>query len=248
MHEKPFELIEKRLRELAGRDGRYRYAGFFSEQELALFESLRRREGWDASSFGGYPDAERRMVRFGSEEALGYEEPWPIACVLVTPAAGRFSEQLEHRHVIGALMSLGIGRHVLGDLKFRDNRCYVFCRQEMAQTLCGLISVAHTPVRVTVLEEDAELPRTEYVRERVNVASLRIDTLAAHLCNLSRTRITEAIAAQQVLLAGEICLDPSRCVKEGDTFSVRGYGKWRLIGVSGVSKKGRLYAEADRFR
>ena len=31
MHEKPFELIEKRLRELAGRDGRYRYAGFFSE-------------------------------------------------------------------------------------------------------------------------------------------------------------------------------------------------------------------------
>ena len=46
---------------------------------------------------------------------------------------------------------------------------------------------------------------------------------------------------------GRVQTDPSRKLKEGDVFSVRGQGKFRYNGERGVSKKGKPILEIDRY-
>ncbi len=242
------ELFIRRLRELSGRGGGYRYLGFLDEAQGALTQAMARSGSLrDLSLWGGYPGAERLMARFGSPGDLGYEEPWPIARLILRPAAGRFSEELAHRDVLGALMSLGIEREVLGDQVFSGGVWHVFCREEMAPHLATLSSVRNTPVRISRAEEGLPEPVRQTETLRVNVPSPRADAVVAHLAGLSRGKAAEMFPRQLIKVNALVCEDPSRLLKEGDVFSVRGVGKFRCGGVAGTSKKGRLYLEVFRF-
>ncbi len=241
-------LLIRRLTEKSARGGRYQYLGFLDEHGLGLCASMARGGLLrDVHDFGGYPDAQRRMVRFGSPESLGYDEPWPIAHLLLTPRSRVFGEELNHRDVLGALMSLGIERDVLGDLVREEENWHLFCREEMAPALCGLTQVRRTAVRVCEAPADAAVPgpRTEPVR--INVPSARLDAAVAHLLNLSRTRAQELFREERVFVNGMPCTDGSAALKERDLISVRGWGKARYLGQSGMSKKGRIYLEFERF-
>lgn len=242
------ELFLRRVRDAAGRGGRYRYLGFLNEAEASLCRAMAVSGSVrDMCLFGGYPDAQRCLARFGSPEELGYEEPWPIARLILRPAAGRFNEDLTHRDVLGALMNMGIERDVLGDLVCSDGAWHIFCREEMAPHLTGLAKVRNTPVRVEPATEDMSLPVPRTERVKINASSPRADTVAAHLCGLSRGKALELFRRQMVFVNGLTCEDASRSLKEGDVISLRGHGKYRYIGVSGASKKGRLYLELDRY-
>ena len=239
-------LLKKRLRELsdrAERTGMCFYLGFLSAPELSVALDLSRSGVLrDMESFGGFPDAERRMVRFG-----GGEEDWPIACVEIAPKSEKFAGQMDHRDVLGALMNLGIEREVLGDQRRDGARWLLFVRQEMAGALTQLTQVRQTPVRCRVLDRAETLPPQEMKRETVLAASERADVLVAELCRLSRSGASELFRREKVFVNGRICPDPGTRLKEGDVFSVRGYGKFVLRGQSGTSKKGRLYLTVDRY-
>lgn len=243
------ELLIRRARELDGRGGRYRYLGFLTESEAALLEAMHRSGNLtDLALWGGYEDAVRVLARFGSAEDLGYEEPWPIARLILKSTAGRFSTPIGHRDVLGALMSLGIERDVLGDQVYFDGMWHLFCRQEMAPHVMTLTMVAACPVRVEEAPEGLALPRAQTERVRVNVPSLRADAVVAALTNMARGRAQEHFRRQEVRINGLVEENGSRFLKEGDTVSVKGFGKWRCLGVVGESKKGRQFLEADRFK
>ena len=63
--------------------------------------------------FGGTENCERLMIRFGSEELFGYEEPFPICCLLAEPLIEKFADNFTHRDFLGAIMNLGIERDVM---------------------------------------------------------------------------------------------------------------------------------------
>ena len=239
-------LFKKRLTELSARadkTGLCFYLGFLSAPEVSLALDMERSGTLkNLETFGGYPDAERRMARFGPGE-----EPWPIACVEIAPRSVKFAGEMDHRDVLGALMSLGIERDVLGDLRRDGARWLCFARREMAEALTGLSEVRRTPVRCRLLERADELPPQEMKKETVLVPSERADAILAELCGLSRAAAAELFRREKVFVNGRICPDPSARLKEGDVFSARGFGKFVLRGQSGVSKKGRLYLTVDRY-
>ena len=239
-------LFRKRLAELsarADRTGMCFYLGFLSAPELSLALDMERAGILkNMESFGGCPDAERRMVRFGPEDG-----PWPIACVEIAPRSVKFAGETDHRDVLGALMSLGIERDVLGDLRRVGPRWLCFARQEMAPALTELREVRRTPVRCRILDRTEPLPPQEMKKETVLVSSERADAIIAELCSLSRSAAAELFRREKVFINGRICPDPSSRLKEGDVFSVRGFGKFVMRTQSGVSKKGRLYLTVDRY-
>ncbi|MBQ8137007.1 MAG: hypothetical protein IJ174_06200, partial [Clostridia bacterium] len=238
---KQWEKTEER----AVMSGRVLYGGFYSETEMGAFDQLQR-EGrlQSAAAFGGYEGADRCMLRFGDADE---DAAWPIACVLIAPRSAKYAEAWSHRDVLGALMSLGVERDVLGDLRLAGGQCYAFCRAEMAEHVMTLDSVRKTSVACSLIEDAKDIPRPEKQLERVAAASERIDALTAELANLSRGKAAELIARQRVLVAGQVCLDPSRKLREGEVFSIRGTGKFRYLGLRGASKKGRLYLEIERW-
>ena len=242
------QLSEKRFLELSERcyrENRYTFTDFLAPDELAAF--YRVEPGLKAvpySLWGGTEMAERVMLRFGSEEMFSYEEPFPISFLEIKPRGQKFSEQLTHRDVLGALMSLGITRNVLGDIFPGRDISWVICHSTMVEYISRELTVIrHTPVSVT---EKPSLPEvTAAAPEIVNVpvASERIDGIIAKAFDLSRSDVTELFRKKLIFRNGRLEENNSRLLVPGDLITVRGFGRIRLAGFGGVSRKGKQYVE-----
>ncbi len=243
------EFLKKRFKEQsvrAERTGRTSYLGFLTGAEAGLIREMTEcGEIRNASLYGGCPDAERCLVRFAGDDG---DEDWPIACILIRPRSEKYAEDLSHRDLLGALMSLGVEREVLGDVRIRDKKCWCFCRREMADVVLSLDGVRHTPVRCEAAADPGTVPPLEFTTERIHAAGERIDAVVSEVCRLSRAAAAELCRGEKVFVNGCVQTDPSKKLKEGDVFSVRGHGKFRYNGMKGVSKKGRPILEIDRYR
>ena len=154
-------FVQKRLQDLSEqsyRNNHYTFTGFLTLAEQDLFyRLLAKQPGMEYTVYGGGEGCERCVIRFGSEESLGYEEPFPIVCVEIAPALKKFAEDLGHRDFLGALMHLGIDRSTLGDIWLSDGKAYLFCLAKVSDYIVeNLTRIRHTVVRCTILEEVPE--------------------------------------------------------------------------------------------
>lgn len=150
--------------------------------------------------FGGTEGCERQMLRFGSEETLGYEEAFPISCVVIRPSAPKFAEELTHRDFLGALMNLGIERDVLGDIIVRGAVGYVFCEDAMADYLeKNITQVRHTTMTTEVTKECPAQAAPQFAEEEFVVSSNRCDAVVSKAYRLSRTQSAELFRAEKYL-------------------------------------------------
>ena len=182
------DLSDKSEREFC-----FTFSDFLSEEELSEVLQMKKRFG-PITVFGGAPGTARNLVRFGSEDSLGYDEDFPVCCLQISPKNERFAEELSHRDVLGALMNLGIERRLLGDIVVRSKTAYLFCTQRIADYLIrNMERIRHTDVRLTVCESlpEGELFTTR--RVRITAASLRLDCVLAGVWNKSRSAVDELL-------------------------------------------------------
>ena len=88
----------------------------------------------------------------------------------------------------------------------------------------------------------------DWITSRGNVASLRLDNVAAEGFALARSEMAELIRGGRVQLNWVTEMRPDRAVKPGDMISLRGYGRLRLAGIEGQSRKGRFWISLERSR
>ena len=234
--------------------GIYSYSDFLTLSEQSDF-SFAAREGKlytkDYSVFGGCEGAERIMVRFGSRESLGYDEPWPIKCIEVSPLNQKFAENLSHRDVLGSLMNLGIERGLLGDIIMPVNEgdsIYFFVKAHIADTLCRELGrIRNTSVRAEI--KDLTVGKIEPKLEEINllVKSDRIDLVTAHLYKMSRSQAAEMFLEKKIFVNGRLMENESYNLKNGDVVSVRGFGRFIYKGIMGKTKKGNLNAVVYKY-
>lgn len=241
------ELLKKRFRELADQAwqrGSYTFTGFLGLSELsAIYEMEREISFVPHSVFGGSEDAERAMIRFGSEEAFGYAESFPIVCVRIRPLQQKFADQLNHRDFLGALMNLGIDRSTLGDIVVRDNEGYLFCTEAIAPFIVENVSrIKHTSVLCEMTQEPPKQRQEDLKEFTIQIPSERIDGVLAKVYHLSRSDSAELFRQKKVFVNGRLCENSSRLLKPEDRVSARGYGKFIYTGQQSISKKGKLNA------
>ena len=230
----------------ADRSGRFTFTDFLNLDEQNTLQGARR-ELTRYECFGGVAGCERVMARFGSPEELGYETPYPIVCIRISPLQQKFADKLTHRDILGAVMNLGVERSCLGDIVLRDNVAYLFALERIAPYLCdSLTRVKHTSVScgITDAPPEGELFRTEPVS--LNVSSLRADCVVAALYRLSRGNAEKLFEAQKVFLNGRLCAGSAQ-LKEGEIVSVRGLGRFVFNGTTGSTKKGRHVIAVSRY-
>ena len=237
--------IINRLKDLADRSyqsGQYTFTNFLTIAEITEFyEHENELKFAFPSVYGGYEGAERRMIRFGNKENLGYEQDFPISILSIQPVMSKFADDLNHRDFLGALMSLGIKREMLGDILVTGKEACVFCRDSLSDFIIeNLNKVKHTSVKVSVTEELGNIFLPEKKEKIIQVSSHRIDAVAAKVFNLSRQGILELFPAGYVHLNGIICTENAKVLKAGDVVSARGYGRFDFTEELGLSKKGKL--------
>lgn len=245
--------LKSRLHDLARKSfqqNMFTFTGFLglSEQDIFWQEEVNLRyAGYQL--WGGSENCDRKMIRFGSVEELGYEEPFGITCVHITPLMEKFSDDFSHRDFLGALMNLGIERSTLGDIRVGHREAYLFCMDSIAGYVCdNLDQVKHTHVRCKIVEQMKEIPQEEPEAVIIQVASERIDAVIAKVYNKSRGDVLELFRSGKVYVGGRLCENNSRMLKEQEIVNVRGSGKFTYLGVKNETRKGKLSVHAAVFR
>lgn len=154
---------------------------------------------------------------------------------------------ISHRDVLGSLMGLGIKREMVGDILVNGNAAQFFCHEAVCDYIeMNLQKTNRYRVKIKRGEiSDIPKPKTETVS--INVSSMRLDSVCAECFGLSRTKAAEAIKRGEVSVNWLIRYDTDAQVSRGDKLSMRGKGKVEIVGVTGVSKKGRLFAEVKKY-
>lgn len=233
-------LTVKKLQDLEKRsynNNTFEFSDFLTVAEAGEFRKI----SAGGEFFGGYALAERRVIRFGDVSEFGYEVVFPIDCVKISPVSEKYSTEVTHRDFLGAVMNLGLERRVLGDILVKDKYAYMFCLTHITDYLCeNLVSVGRNQVHV----EKTEFPEESFERDKqkvdVQVSSPRADAMVAHVCHLSRGAAEPYFTKKLVQLNGALLERPDKLLKEGDIFSVRGFGKFVVGETRGQSKKGKI--------
>lgn len=221
------------------------FTQFFSERKQALAkEYLLSRHFENFAFWGGCDNSERRVLGiFFDDSDYG---AFPISAV---EFAYRKCDELTHRDFLGTIMSLGIERDTVGDILVESGRCVVFLKSELKDYVVSQISkIGRTGVRIS--EPDlSRLPKGRGTEENsFTVSSLRLDNIVAAVCGLSREKTGKTILSGDVSLNFKTEQNVSRILKQGDTFTIRGKGKFTLNNILGVTKKGRLKISVIYFR
>ena len=222
--------------------------GFLSprEQEMArfLFGNM---EG--LHYFGGYPDAERKMLVYLPEyldEVALTEEDSPLVCLQATFYEG---DDPSHRDFLGALMGAGIARETVGDICVGDGSCFFFVTDEIAPyILQNFTGAGRTKLHLERISLDAvSVPSPETKEIRDTLASLRLDSVISAGFRVGRSAAAQYVTSGRAAIDGLPCEKPDKAVEEGAKISVRGLGKIKLRAVNGQTKKGRISVIIDRY-
>ena len=245
------EYLQKRFIDLSRTSyekGVYTFTDFLTMAELSdLYGSVKELYN-EFTVFGGYDEAERCMVRFGSETQMGYAQDFPIVCVNIAPIQKKFAQELNHRDFLGSLMNLGIERSKLGDIVIKDDSAYVFATETVGNILCEeLVRVKNTSVIGKIIENLGEIPHARFSEVKIQIKSERLDAIIAKEYNLSRSQSAELFSLKKVFVNGRLTENESHVLRPCDIVSVRGYGRFRYGGTEGMSKKGNLYASIEKY-
>lgn len=252
-NEKELQQLKKRIEELAGKSYEhnvYTYTGFLSMAEQDVFYQMEGElRGIPYRLFGGSGECERRMLRFGSEESCGYEEAFPVVCLLAEPLISKFADDFSHRDFLGAVMNLGIDRSTVGDIFIIEKSAYIFCTDRIAPFIAeNLDKVRHTNVTCSITDAEASLPVREPEQTAFTVSSERADGIIAKIYNLSRNQSLALFRSGKVYINGRLNENNSCILKKDDRVSVRGFGRFVYYGASHETKKGKLSVTAGIYK
>ena len=251
--DKELQQLKKRLVELAERSyshSVYTFTPFLGLSEQQAFYDIRQELSYVGCGMeGGSPLCERKMIRFGSEANLGYEEEYPIACLKIEPLTPKFAEALSHRDFLGAIMNLGIERDTIGDIFVQEKSAVLFCQESMAPYLLDYLEqVKHTHVRCSMTEAVVELQSPSLESVTLSVASPRIDGVVSKLYNIARSQSLELFRAGRVFVDGRLMENNSYALKNGNSVTVRGFGKFIYTGEQGETRKGKTRVGVEVYR
>ena len=201
-------------------------------------------EGCVYSAFGGYEEAERKVMGCFPEGYEPLNELFPVCCIKITPSE---SEGLTHRDYLGSLTGLGLNRDFIGDIVVGESCAYVFCAESVKDFI--ILNLKKTGGVSAVAEEcfSPVLPERSFKRKSVTIASERLDCVLSAVIGTSRGKTEEVIKSGRVTVNYTEALMPALRLKAADVVSVRGFGKFIYLGNGGTTKKGRLKAEIDIY-
>lgn len=196
-------------------------------------------------SFGVFEEAERRMLCF-SNDTLS-EFCYPLRIVKISNKS-KFHE-LKHKDYLGAVMSLGFKREKLGDFVVSDNCCFLPASTDICSFICdNLNKIGNCPCNVEIMDssEDIEVNQS-FKKLNIISASLRLDCVICKMCNISRSKGENLIEEGKVLIDYFPEESKDKLVDAQSVITIRGYGKFKIVQINGVTKKGKYSVEIEKY-
>ena len=234
------------------RDGWYvTSTGFLDSHEQALAKKASMHAaGVRTLMYGGYEDAERRMlVCIPADLPISDEEATDGLVVVLRVTKPALSRALSHRDYLGSILGLGIERRLTGDILVRDDGADIFIVPEIADFLVREYHQAGRTVVKTGIVSAADVivpeARCEIIKD--TVSSVRLDSVISSAFRISRNTAAEAIRSGLVSVDHAEQLKVDAKVEEGSSLVLKGKGKAILEEIGKESKKNRTWIRIKRF-
>ena len=223
------------------------FLGFLSEEEAAVcMDVLKRERGIQYCFFGGYEEAERKILGLFPDFLTPEESLFPLTALTFTY---RDEATLSHRDFLGSFMALGIERSTVGDILPGQGGCIAFVRSELSDFFeQNLSKIGREGVKIAK-GICAPLPNAhEFETLSGVIASDRLDCMVAFLCRTGRSKAAELISSGLVAKNHRETLSVSEKLREGDTLSIRKYGKFIIDRFGPLTAKGRLTVQCRKYK
>lgn len=226
-----------------------RYSAFLSDREQCLATAALNAAGCSEAFFeGGYPEAERRLLCIQPAGAWG--EP-PICCVKLQCSLAGAAGAPQHKDYLGSVLGLGLERECMGDILLDPDSpgtAYAFVTARTAALLeAQLCSVGRLSASARIFEGALPVRPPQRTLQTATVSSLRADAVLAAMLHCSRTQ-AEAVLRTGRLEINHVPVSSAHApVYEGDVFTVRGRGRYKLQALGGKSRKDRLFIEYFQY-
>lgn len=202
----------------------------------------------DYVRLGGYQGAERRLLLFLPDwlDAADAESQSPIRCLRAT---FRAEDKLTHRDFLGSLMGLGIVREKIGDILMGESSCDLLVLESVVDYLrANWETAGRAHLKLAQVELcNIHIPVMQYQEVRDTVSSMRLDAIAATGFKMSRGKAAALVESGKVQVNWAICQKADRLLEEGDVVSGRGFGKFEVAEVGGITRKGRTSIVVKRY-
>lgn len=222
---------------------------FLDPRQAFIVESLVNRSSDVQVRFdGGHANAERRRALIAPDYRVLDEEDAGIRLIAVTSLDEKLKE-LDHGDYMGSILALGMKRDKIGDIHVSPEGCHFLVATEVADYMRLNLQQVH---RVHVQTELLPLNKlqaavTKLEELHLSVASMRLDGIVSDVYHLSRAKILLPIKAGRCKVNWKQEEDPSKPLKAGDVVSLQGFGRFKVLEVEGVTKKGRFRVKVGKY-
>lgn len=245
------------MKERAADDSIVTHTNFLSTDEISEISKISKHlsDYVDTFFYGGYAESERcicvfvpKFYEFSDLHSFFIEQSInPIAVVKVKK--DKFCT-LTHRDYLGAIMSLGIKREMIGDIVINNDGCFVFALKSIAPYLCeNLERAGRGTLKCNIVSfEQLTLTEENTVKGIFSVASLRLDNFICAVFNLSRKTASESIQKGIVFVNSVKALKNDYIIKPGDKIVFRGKGKAVFSEKIGESRRGKVRIAVKKYK
>ncbi|WNS77099.1 RNA-binding protein [Bacillus sp. DTU_2020_1000418_1_SI_GHA_SEK_038] len=196
--------------------------------------------------FGGFELAERKRALLYPEYLQPEEEDFQISLFEVDYP--KKFVNLEHPQVLGSLMSLGLKRVKYGDILFEGDSIQFFVTRDIEHYISTqLNTIGKASVSLIYQPLNRALQSKEIWSEQsVTSTSLRLDTVASAIHNISRQKSQTLIQQGLTKVNWTLIENPAFEVRESDIISIRGYGRAKIIALEGKTKRDKWKITAGK--
>ncbi len=235
-------ILQAHVSDMVKRNAFRSFTAFLDMRQYTMLKA--RLQSGTYRFYGGYPQAERGILCIHPLDFPPEDEEYPLVCLTFTY---RQADKLTHRDVLGSIMAQQVQRDTIGDIIVTSGKIQCFATPAAAAVCLQMTKIGKVGVQVTdtqpfsceIVQEVKELSGT--------VAAPRLDAVLRTALNTGRNACADLIRGGFVSLNYVQMQDVSCHVAEGDVFSVRGYGKFRVSELSGPTKKGRLHITIEKY-
>ncbi len=165
----------------------------------------------------------------------------------VTIYRGTFEESLCHSDILGTLFSIGFNRELIGDIFVEENCFYLTNLERMNSFLEEhLYKIKHQIISLERVES-IFLEKEPYQKISLIISSYRMDHIVSLLSKKSRAQSLEMLKRKEVVLNYQEVTNGAVQIKEGDVFSIRHVGKFRLGPTLKSTRKQKRVVEIWKY-
>lgn len=153
---------------------------------------------------------------------------------------------INHRNVLGKLISLGIERDSIGDIIFQGDDIFFAIKRELRSFILNDFNdINNAKIELELVDIDIE-NIIKYEDKNYFVSSLRLDCIISSIYNISRNDTKNIIINGDVYINNIVCMNPITILKENDIVSVRHKGKFKFTSINGKSRSDRFNVTLSR--